>query len=175
VIVISPGHSQQLLSSGSKIYLIISTVTNSNLYSNWVGEGVNHYFSTFSLYLWISHRSLWPWLGGLSPGPPWPAMTLLSVSILKRCIIMPSWSLASVDLCWSLCLCCRYLYVRLDGSMSVKKRSKVVDRFNDPAVSNFLPFSLVYTDFILSLVTCKYGSFQNTRWQLSTWHLGDIV
>ena len=27
------------------------------------------------------------------------------------------------------------MYVRLDGSMSVKKRSKVVDRFNDPAVS----------------------------------------
>jgi len=25
--------------------------------------------------------------------------------------------------------------VRLDGTMSVKKRSKVVDRFNDPAVS----------------------------------------
>ena len=37
------------------------------------------------------------------------------------------------------------MYVRLDGSMSVKKRSKVVDRFNDPAVclTLFTNFSLV--------------------------------
>jgi len=44
-----------------------------------------------------------------------------------------------VDLLKSVCVgvsaACRYMYVRLDGSMSVKKRSKVVDRFNDPTVS----------------------------------------
>ncbi len=28
-----------------------------------------------------------------------------------------------------------YPYVRLDGSMSIKKRQKIVDRFNDPMVS----------------------------------------
>lgn len=29
----------------------------------------------------------------------------------------------------------RYLYVRLDGTMSIKKRAKVVERFNSPSVS----------------------------------------
>ena len=31
-------------------------------------------------------------------------------------------------------ICCSYLYVRLDGSISIKKRAKIVDKFNDPAV-----------------------------------------
>ncbi|XP_065657534.1 DNA repair and recombination protein RAD54-like isoform X2 [Hydra vulgaris] len=31
-----------------------------------------------------------------------------------------------------------YQYVRLDGSMSIKKRMKVVDRFNDPSSNDFL-------------------------------------
>ena len=29
----------------------------------------------------------------------------------------------------------RYLYVRLDGTMSIKKRAKIVERFNSPSVS----------------------------------------
>ena len=29
----------------------------------------------------------------------------------------------------------RYGYVRLDGSMSIKKLQKIVDKFNDPTVS----------------------------------------
>ena len=39
------------------------------------------------------------------------------------------------SVCVGVSAACRYMYVRLDGSMSVKKRSKVVDRFNDPTVS----------------------------------------
>ena len=31
--------------------------------------------------------------------------------------------------------CCRYLFVRLDGSMSIKKRAKIVEQFNNPSVS----------------------------------------
>jgi hypothetical protein len=31
-----------------------------------------------------------------------------------------------------------YEYVRLDGSMSIKKRSKIVDQFNDPQVRKYL-------------------------------------
>jgi len=34
--------------------------------------------------------------------------------------------------------CCRYQYVRLDGSMTIKKRQKIVDRFNDPNVRSYL-------------------------------------
>ena len=29
----------------------------------------------------------------------------------------------------------RYLFVRLDGSMTIKKRAKIVERFNNPSVS----------------------------------------
>lgn len=32
----------------------------------------------------------------------------------------------------------KYTYVRLDGTMTIKKRSKVVDRFNDPSTDCFL-------------------------------------
>lgn len=36
-------------------------------------------------------------------------------------------------------MCCRrYGYVRLDGTMTIKKRSKVVDQFNDPNSDSFL-------------------------------------
>ena len=31
-----------------------------------------------------------------------------------------------------------YGYVRLDGSMTIKKRAKVVERFNDPASPEFI-------------------------------------
>ena len=33
---------------------------------------------------------------------------------------------------------CRYQFVRLDGSMTAKKRMKIVDKFNDPESKDFL-------------------------------------
>ena len=41
----------------------------------------------------------------------------------------------TLDVFERLCRLRRYPHVRLDGSMSIKKRQKIVDRFNDPTVS----------------------------------------
>ena len=45
------------------------------------------------------------------------------------------WYICYVKVCVATC---SYQYVRLDGSMSIKKRQKMVDRFNDPSVSHEL-------------------------------------
>jgi len=34
--------------------------------------------------------------------------------------------------------CHRYMFVRLDGSMTIKKRAKVVEKFNDPCSPEFV-------------------------------------
>ena len=44
----------------------------------------------------------------------------------------------TLDMFEKLCRLRGYGYVRLDGSMSIKKRAKVVDQFNDPASSQFI-------------------------------------
>lgn len=44
----------------------------------------------------------------------------------------------TLDLFEKLCRTRRYLYVRLDGTMSIKKRAKVVERFNDPSTPDFI-------------------------------------
>lgn len=54
----------------------------------------------------------------------------------------------------------RYLYMRLDGTMSIKKRAKIVERFNSPSVS----LKLVLQDTgLLQAVTrhCNPPVFQN--------------
>lgn len=40
----------------------------------------------------------------------------------------------------SVLVCHRYPYVRLDGTMSIKKRAKIVERFNSPSVSTNQPW-----------------------------------
>ncbi|KAM5266403.1 DNA repair and recombination protein RAD54-like isoform 2-T2 [Hipposideros larvatus] len=44
----------------------------------------------------------------------------------------------TLDLFEKLCRARRYLYVRLDGTMSIKKRAKVVERFNSPLSPDFV-------------------------------------
>ncbi|KAJ6659422.1 hypothetical protein lerEdw1_018656 [Lerista edwardsae] len=44
----------------------------------------------------------------------------------------------TLDLFEKLCRARRYLYVRLDGTMSIKKRAKVVERFNSPSNPEFI-------------------------------------
>jgi DNA repair and recombination RAD54-like protein len=44
----------------------------------------------------------------------------------------------TLDVFEQLCRGRKYHYVRLDGSMSIKKRQKVVDRFNDPLSEDFV-------------------------------------
>ncbi|XP_065905293.1 DNA repair and recombination protein RAD54-like [Dysidea avara] len=44
----------------------------------------------------------------------------------------------TLDVCEQLCRSRGYTYVRLDGSMGIKKRQKIVDRFNDPAGQDFV-------------------------------------
>ncbi|XP_066125397.1 DNA repair and recombination protein RAD54-like isoform X2 [Saccopteryx bilineata] len=44
----------------------------------------------------------------------------------------------TLDLFEKLCRVRRYLYVRLDGTMSIKKRAKVVERFNNPLSPDFV-------------------------------------
>ncbi|XP_075037659.1 DNA repair and recombination protein RAD54-like [Mixophyes fleayi] len=44
----------------------------------------------------------------------------------------------TLDLFEKLCRTRRYLYVRLDGTMSIKKRAKIVERFNSPSSPEFV-------------------------------------
>ena len=44
----------------------------------------------------------------------------------------------TLDLFEKLCRTRSYRYVRLDGTMTIKKRGKVVESFNDPNSSDFI-------------------------------------
>ena len=44
----------------------------------------------------------------------------------------------TLDLFEKLCRLRRYQFVRLDGSMTIRKRQKIVDRFNDPTGGDFI-------------------------------------
>jgi hypothetical protein len=53
----------------------------------------------------------------------------------------PTHSWQTLDMFEKLCRARGYVFVRLDGTMSIKKRQKMVDRFNDPAVLFVTPSS----------------------------------
>ena len=50
----------------------------------------------------------------------------------------------TLDLFEKMCRTRRYKYVRLDGTMAIKKRQKMVDRFNDPTVSFLVNFNFFF-------------------------------
>uniref|UniRef100_A0A915HI60 DNA repair and recombination protein RAD54-like n=1 Tax=Romanomermis culicivorax TaxID=13658 RepID=A0A915HI60_ROMCU len=50
----------------------------------------------------------------------------------------------TLDTFEQLCQLRRYSYVRLDGSMSIKKRAKVVESFNDPEVGAFVGSEFIF-------------------------------
>lgn len=53
-------------------------------------------------------------------------------------IVLVSNYTQTLDMFTKLCVLRRYQYVRLDGSMSIKKRGKIVEQFNDPNSSDFI-------------------------------------
>lgn len=53
-------------------------------------------------------------------------------------IVLVSNYTQTLDLFERLCNQRKYLYVRLDGTMSIKKRAKIVDKFNNPANPEFI-------------------------------------
>ncbi|ORY28461.1 putative DNA recombination and repair protein Rad54B [Naematelia encephala] len=53
-------------------------------------------------------------------------------------IVLISNATQTLDLMAKMCRIKKYGFVRLDGSLDVKKRSKIVDRFNDPSSKEFV-------------------------------------
>lgn len=70
-------------------------------------------------------------------GPLWKAVQIQEVISGKRnTMSLYMWYYLSFKVTTILSICHRYLYVRLDGTMSIKKRAKIVERFNSPSVSS---------------------------------------
>ncbi|KAJ7325361.1 DNA repair and recombination protein RAD54-like [Desmophyllum pertusum] len=65
-------------------------------------------------------------------------MLAMTKSTTTDKVVLVSNYTQTLDLFEKLCRLRRYQFVRLDGSMSIKKRQKIVDRFNDPHGGDFI-------------------------------------
>jgi SNF2 family DNA or RNA helicase len=61
----------------------------------------------------------------------------------------------TLDMFETMCRSRRYGFVRLDGTMSIKKRAKIVERFNDPNVGRPLfPSAMLISRRAMTLSSC---------------------
>ncbi|XP_051567327.1 DNA repair and recombination protein RAD54-like isoform X2 [Myxocyprinus asiaticus] len=67
----------------------------------------------------------------------------------------------TLDLFEKLCRTRRYLYARLDGTMSIKKRAKIVERFNSPSVSLFTVHTSCVQPVLLGNTNTLIPALQN--------------
>ncbi|CAL8073664.1 unnamed protein product [Calicophoron daubneyi] len=64
-------------------------------------------------------------------------LALIRTSSSDKVVLISNYT-QTLDLFERLCQSRGYIYVRLDGSMTIKKRAKVVERFNDPTSPEFI-------------------------------------
>ena len=54
-----------------------------------------------------------------------------------RVVLISNWT-SSLDILQRMCVQNKWPVVRLDGTMGIKKRQRIVDEFNDPHTNNFV-------------------------------------
>lgn len=64
-------------------------------------------------------------------------LALIKAQTSDKVVLVSNYT-QTLDLFETLCHQRRYLYVRLDGSMTIKKRAKVVEQFNNPSSPEFI-------------------------------------
>lgn len=120
-------HTCHNMSWHSKRFWYLSQVKCWCLTTSWPWRGLRQvirwFLSPTTLRHWTSLKSCAEVEGAFRRKP----LTLTILHILSvKCQLSSSTSLPHLS---------RYLYVRLDGTMSIKKRAKIVERFNSPSVS----------------------------------------
>ncbi|XP_059140209.1 DNA repair and recombination protein RAD54-like isoform X2 [Physella acuta] len=64
-------------------------------------------------------------------------LALIKMTTDDKVVLVSNYT-QTLDLFEKLCRQRNYLYVRLDGTMSIKKRAKIVERFNNPSCPEFI-------------------------------------